>query len=66
MVRDLISKLEPALENRINKHSSQTENLKELTGILATVIVMNENGLMVEPLHRVVGKEELAVQVLLG
>ncbi|MEX6320502.1 VENN motif pre-toxin domain-containing protein [Providencia huaxiensis] len=46
MVRDSISKLEPALENRINKHSSQTENLKELTGILATVIVMNENGLI--------------------
>ncbi|EJD6509294.1 VENN motif pre-toxin domain-containing protein, partial [Providencia rettgeri] len=46
MVRDSISKLEPALENRINNHSSQTENLKELTGILATVIVMNESGLI--------------------
>ncbi|MEQ5317453.1 VENN motif pre-toxin domain-containing protein [Providencia vermicola] len=46
MVKDSISKLEPALENRITKHSSQTENLKELTGILATVIVMNENGLI--------------------
>ncbi|ELX8379592.1 MULTISPECIES: hypothetical protein [Providencia] len=46
MVKDSISKLEPALENRINKHSSQTENLKELTGILAAVIVMNERGLI--------------------
>lgn len=46
MVKDSISKLEPALEQRINNHSSQTENLKELTGILATVIVMNENGLI--------------------
>ncbi|EMN0828492.1 VENN motif pre-toxin domain-containing protein [Providencia rettgeri] len=46
MVRDSISKLEPALENRINNHSSQTENLKELTGILVTVIVMNESGLI--------------------
>lgn len=46
MVRDSISKLEPALEKRIANHSSQTENLKELTGILATVIVMNENGLI--------------------
>ncbi|NBL89375.1 hemagglutinin repeat-containing protein [Proteus sp. G2673] len=46
MVKDSISKLEPALENRIAKHSSQTENLKELTGILATVIVLNESGLI--------------------
>nr|WP_305071765.1 hypothetical protein [Providencia sp. wls1948] len=46
MVKDSISKLDPALENRINKHSSQTENLKELTGILAAVIVMNESGLI--------------------
>ncbi|MFN6828201.1 VENN motif pre-toxin domain-containing protein, partial [Proteus mirabilis] len=46
MVKDSISKLEQALENRIAKHSSQTENLKELTGILATVIVLNESGLI--------------------
>ncbi|QPN89357.1 VENN motif pre-toxin domain-containing protein [Proteus vulgaris] len=46
MVRDSISKLKPALEKRIANHSSQTENLKELTGILAAVIVMNENGLI--------------------
>ncbi len=46
MARDSISKLEPALEKRIANHSSQTENLKELTGILAAVIVMNENGLI--------------------
>ncbi|EOI3558086.1 VENN motif pre-toxin domain-containing protein [Cronobacter dublinensis] len=47
MVRDSISKLEPALENRVAKHSSQGENIKELTGILATAIVMHENGLIV-------------------
>lgn len=47
MVRDSISKLEPALENRVAKHSSQVENVKELTGILATAIVMHENGLIV-------------------
>ncbi|WP_368877452.1 hypothetical protein [Providencia vermicola] len=46
MVKDSISKLEPALEKRITNHSSKTENFKELTGILATVIVMNENGLI--------------------
>ncbi|WP_199780412.1 VENN motif pre-toxin domain-containing protein, partial [Cronobacter malonaticus] len=47
MVRDSISKLEPALENRIAKHSSQPENFKELSHVLATVIVMHENGLIV-------------------
>lgn len=46
MVKDSISKLEPALENRIAKHSSQSENIKELTYILATVVVLNENGLI--------------------